>query len=73
MVDAQDGLPIARGDWAFFEHENLQNILPRVRIPDRLVRREYLVNLHTGEFGNPVCLDIHSLNYAPLVRCELGK
>lgn len=72
VVVAQDGLPIARGDWAFFEHDDLQNLLPELHVPDRLRRNEYLVNLHGGEFGGPEGLDIHSLRYAPLVRCELG-
>ena len=68
----EDGLERAEGDWTFFEHENLQNILPGLQLPERLVRREYLLNLHTGKFVNLTCLDIHSLSYAPLVRCELG-
>ena len=68
----EDGLERAEGDWALLEHDDLLNLLPGLRIPDRLVRREYLLRLHTGEFGNLTCLDIHSLSYAPLVRCELG-
>ena len=68
----EDGLERAEGDWALLEHDDLLNLLPRVRIPERLVRREYLLNLHTGEFGNLACLDIHSMDYDPLMRCEMG-
>ena len=68
----EDGLERAEGDWALLEHDDLLNLLPRVRIPERLVRREYLLRLHTGEFDNLTCLDIHSMDYALLVRCELG-
>ena len=71
VVAEQDGVAIARGDWAFFEHENLQNLLPGLHIPVRLCRREYLVNLHTDEGDNPVCLDFHSIDYTPLIRCEV--
>ena len=71
VVVEQDGVAIARGDWAFFEHENLQNLLPGLNIPERLCRREYLVNLHTTEGDNPVCLDLHSIDYTPLIRCDV--
>ena len=71
VVVEQDGLAMARGDWAFFEHAELLDLLPGLHMPQRLCRREYLVNLHTTEGDNPVCLDLHSIDYTPLVRCDV--
>ena len=71
VVVEQDGVAITRGDWAFFEHAELLDLLPGLHMPERLCRREYLVNLHTTEGDNPVCLDFHSIDYTPLIRCEV--
>ena len=70
VVFMEDGLERAVGDWAFFEHEDLQNLLSGFRIPDRLCRREYLINLH-AEGDNLACLDLHSITYTPLARCDV--
>ena len=49
------------------------NLLTGMKMSKRCRRPEYLVNLHSGEFGNVWCLDVHSIKYAGLVRCKMGR
>jgi len=55
------------GDWAFFEHSQIEGLLPGIIVPTRLRRHDYLTNaIHArGEF----CLDVHAgLDARPLFR-----
>lgn len=59
------------GAWAFFSKERLGELLPGLRLPLRLQRDEYLVNVIAGADSNPVCLDLHGLRYRPICRHPL--
>ena len=55
------------GDWASFEHSQIEALLPGIVVPTRLRRHDYLTNaIHAGgEF----CLDVHAgLDGRPLFR-----
>lgn len=55
------------GDWACFEHSQIEELLPGIVVPTRLCRYDYLTNaIHArGEF----CLDVHAgLDARPLFR-----
>jgi len=67
----QEGLAVAAGDWGFFEHDWLFGLLKGLRLPARMHRKEYLARLHSNEFEGPIALDLYSLNYAPLIHCDL--
>ena len=55
------------GDWASFEHSEIEALLPGIFVPARLRRYDYLTNAIyvAGEF----CLDVHAgLDARPLFR-----
>jgi hypothetical protein len=55
------------GNWASFEHGQLERLLPGVIVPTRLRRHDYLTNAIWGD--NELSLDLHAgLNAQPLFR-----
>jgi hypothetical protein len=64
---ANGGVANPSGDWASFEHSQIEALLPGIVVPTRLRRHDYLTNaIHAGgEF----CLDVHAgLEVRPLFR-----
>jgi hypothetical protein len=61
----------AAGAWAFFSQESLHAFLPGLRLPLRLRRDEYLVNVIAGADDKPECLDLHGVRYKPICRHPL--
>jgi hypothetical protein len=64
-LDAGEIKPV-EGDWAFFESDELQALLPGVAMPRMFRRNSYLTNLVRNSEG--LCLDLHSRNGSPFGR-----
>jgi hypothetical protein len=59
--------PQFSGDWAYFDHSDLERLLPGILVPTRLQRHDYLTNygFHGAEFS----LDVYSAaKFAPLFQ-----
>jgi hypothetical protein len=60
------------GDWSFFQDSDLCLLLPGIKIPHVLRRREFLVRIFRTAIGKLHCLDLHGLSYFPLCRHPIG-
>ena len=53
----------AWGDWGAAWAEDVDWLLNDIRIPARLQRRLFLLNLIRGAYGEPECVDFYSVSY----------
>lgn len=64
---AKNEIAALEGDWAWFDHDDFELLLPQAVIPSRLRRHEYLTNWHCD--GLNFILDVHTApKAAPLFQ-----
>jgi hypothetical protein len=56
-----------RGDWGFFTHHQLLNLLPGIVLPDHFVRHEFIINYYDGADAY-FCADVYASNGSPLFQ-----
>jgi hypothetical protein len=64
-------LPRARGDWGACWASEVDRLINDIKIPLRLQRQVFLLNLNLGDYGEPECVDFYSIKYHPLFGVPL--
>ena len=65
------GIDVAGGDWGAWKHSDLDRLRPGIKIPARLCRQVYLINLISDRRGEAEELHFYSVKYHPLFRLPL--